>query len=131
MRTTAPLIAMASTLALTTACVVGSRATPSASGMTIEVRAESGLVRTGELLAANVSGAFYLDPTDRLVFTRFSDGIEVRNARGWPSVRIRGLPDAEDLEKLLINSRYPLGLGDETAIRFLAALGQAEPDVWP
>ena len=131
MRTTARLIAMASTLVLTTACVIGSRATPSASGMTIEVRAPSGLVRTGELLATNVSGAFYLDQSDRVVFTGFSNGIEVRNTPGWPRVRIRGLPDAANLEKLRVNSRYPLSLDDETVIRFLAARGQTEPDVWP
>ena len=131
MRTSAQLIAMASTLALATACAVGSRATPTAAGITIQVTAPSGLVRTGELLTATDSGAFYLDPNDRVVFTGFSDGIEVRNAPRWPRVRITGLPDADSLERLRINSRYPLGLAGETLTRFMAALGQREPDVWP
>jgi hypothetical protein len=131
MRTTAKMITMASTLILAAACTFGQKGTPSAAGMRILATAPSGQVRRGELLATRDAGVVFLDPCAGLVFARFSTGVDVRNVPGGPTVRITGQPRAADLERLRTQSRYPLGLTDGTLTRLLAALDQAQLEVWP
>lgn len=133
MRTAAQLIAMAGTLALAAACSRG-RVMPSASGMSIVARAPSGQVRSGELLATPDSGIVFLDDGGPVVFTPFSDGIDLRNetARSrTPRIRITGQPDVRDLQTLRFHSRYSLGIDDDTLTRLLSALDQRQPEVWP
>ena len=127
------MITMASTLTLVAACTFG-RVMPAASGMRVEARAPAGVARSGELLATPGSGIVFLDDLGQVVFTRFSVGISLRNAPArtrWPRVRIRGMPDAGDLEKLRFHSRYPLGLSGETLNGLLVTLDQGQTEVWP
>ena len=133
MRTATQVITIASTLALVAGCSFG-RVRPAASGMSIVATAPSGQVRAGELLATPDSGVVFLDERERIVFTRFSAGIELRNAfedTRPPKVRITGQPDAGDLGKLRFHSRYPLGVADDTLMRLMSTLGQSQPEVWP
>ncbi len=131
MKTAAKMITIAGTLSLAAACTFGQKGTPSAAGMRILATAPSGQVRTGELLATRDEGVVFLDARAGVVLARFSRGIDVRNTPGGPTVRITGQPGAGDLEKLRVQSRYPLGLTDGTLTRLLAALDQAQLEVWP
>ena len=133
MRTAAQLIAMAGMLAVAAACSRG-RVMPSASGMSIVATSPSGQIRSGELLATPDSGIVFLADRARVVFTSFSNGIALTNETSRspsPRVRITGRPDAADLHTLRFHSRYPLGIDDDTLIRFMSALDQRQPEVWP